>query len=209
MKGSLLKPNNLPYARHYIPLLIRNRSWILTIHKARILRKKPLEKTFFYFKKWVKSIQTAGYNGARTVFDKKSLPFSITFCYEHFDSHLAFKLMHLPIYKYVWKYGIEERNYSKHMEAHKSMVGRYSNILGDPNFLQCTYLEVLPWHVHTSFLLHTYIFLLNFFNLQNRFVQSSFDVNIAQWGHIWIFSNFTFWRLKTIKVSQKELINEI
>ena len=59
---------DIPYARHYNPLLIRNRSWILTIHKARILRKKPLEKTFLDFKKWVKSIQTAGYNGARTVF---------------------------------------------------------------------------------------------------------------------------------------------
>ena len=57
----------IPYARHYNPLLIRNRSWILTIHKARILRKKPLEKTFLDFKKWVKSIQTAGYDGARTV----------------------------------------------------------------------------------------------------------------------------------------------
>ena len=59
--------SELPYARHYNPLLIRNRSWILTIHKARILRKKALEKTFLNFKKWVKSIQTAGYNGARTV----------------------------------------------------------------------------------------------------------------------------------------------
>ena len=60
-------PIQLPYARHYNPLLIRNRSWILTIHKARILRKKLLEKTFLNFKKWVKNIQTAGYNGARTV----------------------------------------------------------------------------------------------------------------------------------------------
>ena len=59
--------NQIPYARHYNPLLIRNRSWILTIHKARILRKKPFEKTFLDFKKWVKSIQSAGYNGARTV----------------------------------------------------------------------------------------------------------------------------------------------
>jgi hypothetical protein len=30
-------------------------------------RKKHLEEMFFDFKKWVKSIQTAGYNGARTV----------------------------------------------------------------------------------------------------------------------------------------------
>ena len=42
-------------------------SWILTIHKARILRKMPIEKTFSDFKKWVKSIQTAGYNGAHIV----------------------------------------------------------------------------------------------------------------------------------------------
>ena len=59
--------NKVPYARPYNPLLIRNRSWILTKHKARILRKKLLEKTFLDFKKWVKSVQTAGYNGARTV----------------------------------------------------------------------------------------------------------------------------------------------
>ena len=52
----------LPSTRHHNQLLIRNRSWILTIHKARILRKKPIEKTFLDFKKWVKSIQTTGYN---------------------------------------------------------------------------------------------------------------------------------------------------
>ena len=45
----------IPYARHYNPLLIRNRSWILTIHNARILRKKPLEKTFLDLKKEVKN----------------------------------------------------------------------------------------------------------------------------------------------------------
>ena len=58
----------LPYARHYNPLLIWNRSWILTIHKVRILQKKLLKKTFLAFKNGVKSIQTAGYNGARTVY---------------------------------------------------------------------------------------------------------------------------------------------
>ena len=31
-------------------------------------KKKNLEKTYLDYKKWVKSIQTAGYNGARTVF---------------------------------------------------------------------------------------------------------------------------------------------
>ena len=45
-----------------------SRQNICSVHKARILRKKPLEKTFLEFKKWVKSIQTAGYNGARTVY---------------------------------------------------------------------------------------------------------------------------------------------
>ena len=58
---------NIPYTRHYNPLLIWNRSLILTIHKSRTLRKKPLEKTFLDFKKWVKSIQTASYKRARTV----------------------------------------------------------------------------------------------------------------------------------------------
>ena len=67
----LLRNFVIPYARHHNPQLIRNRSWILTIHKTRILRKKPLEKTFLDFKKWVKSIQTAGYNGARTFFFNK------------------------------------------------------------------------------------------------------------------------------------------
>ena len=60
--------NKLPYTRHYNPLLIWNRSWILTIHKVRILQKKLLEKSFLTFKKWVEKIQTAGYNGAGTAF---------------------------------------------------------------------------------------------------------------------------------------------
>ena len=42
---------HIPYARHYNPLLIRNRSRILTIHKTRILRKKPLEKNIFGLQK--------------------------------------------------------------------------------------------------------------------------------------------------------------
>ena len=55
------------YRRHHNPLFITNHSWILTIHKDRIFWKKLLEKTFLTFKKWVKNIQTVGYNGARTV----------------------------------------------------------------------------------------------------------------------------------------------
>ena len=42
---------NIPYARHHSPLLIRNRSWILTIHK-------PLEKTFFGLQKVGKKYTT-------------------------------------------------------------------------------------------------------------------------------------------------------
>jgi hypothetical protein len=42
------------------------------MHKARILRKKHLEKTFLDFKKWVKSIQTAGYDGGCTKYALKS-----------------------------------------------------------------------------------------------------------------------------------------
>ena len=46
---------------------IKTRSWLLTVHKIRILWKKLLKKTFLAFKNGVKSIQTVGYNGARTV----------------------------------------------------------------------------------------------------------------------------------------------
>ena len=57
----------LPYARHHNPLLIRNRSWILTILTDRIFPKKLLENKEINFKNGVKNIQTAGYNGARKV----------------------------------------------------------------------------------------------------------------------------------------------
>ena len=53
---------------HYNLLLIWNRSWILTVHKVRILRKMLPKKTFLVFKNGVTSIQTAGYNGVRTVY---------------------------------------------------------------------------------------------------------------------------------------------
>ena len=55
------------YARHYNPLLIRNHSWLLTMRKTRILRKKSPKKRFLDFKKWLKSIKTMCYNGPHTV----------------------------------------------------------------------------------------------------------------------------------------------
>ena len=54
---SFYTSQNTVRARHHNPLLIRNHSWILTIHKARILRKKLIEKTFLVLKKRVESIQ--------------------------------------------------------------------------------------------------------------------------------------------------------
>ena len=57
----------IPFARHYNPLLIRNRSRILTIHKDRIFWKNLLENKEMVFQNGVKSIQAAAYNGARTV----------------------------------------------------------------------------------------------------------------------------------------------
>ena len=65
---TLFNKKHVPYERHHNPLLIINRSWILTVHKVRILWKKLLKKTFLAFQNGVKNIQTAGYNGARTVY---------------------------------------------------------------------------------------------------------------------------------------------
>ena len=65
--------NKVPYTCHHNPLLIRNHSRILTIHKARSLRKKLLKKSFFTFKKRVEKIQTTGYNGVCTVHQKSML----------------------------------------------------------------------------------------------------------------------------------------
>ena len=56
-----LRDKSMLYVRHYNPLLIWNSSWILTILKAKG------HSTKMNFKKWVKSIQTAHYNGVRTV----------------------------------------------------------------------------------------------------------------------------------------------
>ena len=70
----------IPYTRHYNLLLINNHSWILTVQKARILRKKLLRKSILTFKKWVEKIQTAGHNGTRAVtyFDHNHWRNSIT-----------------------------------------------------------------------------------------------------------------------------------
>ena len=46
--------NWLPHARHHNPFLIRNRSWILAIHKDRISPKNLLENKEMVFKKWEK-----------------------------------------------------------------------------------------------------------------------------------------------------------
>ena len=35
----------------------------MDFNKSRVSKTQPREKTFFDIKKWVKSIQTAGYNG--------------------------------------------------------------------------------------------------------------------------------------------------
>ena len=52
----------IQHTRHYNLFLIINRSWILTIHKAKG------HSTRMNLKNWVKSIQTAGYNGVRPVY---------------------------------------------------------------------------------------------------------------------------------------------
>ena len=61
---------------HLLPPFFKNwqkmdfnqyRSWILTVRKVRIIQEKLLKWTFLAFKNGKKSIQNAGYNGARTV----------------------------------------------------------------------------------------------------------------------------------------------
>ena len=79
----------------YNLLLIKNRSWILTIHKDRMSRKKPFEKTFLDFKKWVKNVQTAGYNGASTV------P-NIKYDLHHWVTHHIFWLYSIWKAKHCW-----------------------------------------------------------------------------------------------------------
>ena len=67
-----MAPKYLPYARRQNLLLIRNCCWVLAIHKDRISWKKLLENKEMVFKNWVKAIQAAAYNGARTIYKVES-----------------------------------------------------------------------------------------------------------------------------------------
>ena len=58
--------------------MIRNRSWILTVHKDRIFWKNLLENKEMVFKNGVINIEAAGYNGARTVPNSEINYFIIT-----------------------------------------------------------------------------------------------------------------------------------
>ena len=60
---------HIPYGCHYNPLLIRNRSWILTIYKTKGHSRQ------MNFKKWMKNVKTTGYNDANT-----PTSFSFTCC---------------------------------------------------------------------------------------------------------------------------------
>ena len=60
--------NTYNYSRHHNQLLIRNRSWILTIYKNRIFWKKLFENKVTVFNNVIKDIQTASYNGTHTVY---------------------------------------------------------------------------------------------------------------------------------------------
>ena len=57
---AFFKNNYIPYARQYNPLLISNRSWILTIHKARIFKKKAPWKNVFGLQKVGKKYTNRG-----------------------------------------------------------------------------------------------------------------------------------------------------
>ena len=60
---------HIPYVCHYNLIFIRNRSLILTLHKARTLWKKAPLNTCFWHSKWVKNIQAPGYDGVGMVFN--------------------------------------------------------------------------------------------------------------------------------------------
>ena len=87
---STVNTDYLLYARHYNLLLIRNRSWILTIHKTRVLRKKFLEKLFLTFKKWL---------------EKKYKPRVIMVCVRYILWHLQYTetLVCLLLSMKIWK----------------------------------------------------------------------------------------------------------
>ena len=53
----------IPYTRHHNPFLIRNRSWILPIHKNKISG----------LQKWSKNLEAAAYNGAHTKYSHWSI----------------------------------------------------------------------------------------------------------------------------------------
>jgi hypothetical protein len=78
------------------------RSWLLTIHNDKNLGKKLFKKTFFSFKNRVKSIQTAGYNGTRTVDTKYFCLYLVLFhftCFHAVSSNsleTTFILFELP-----------------------------------------------------------------------------------------------------------------
>ena len=72
-------------------------------------RKKLLEKTFLDFNEWVKSIQTAGYNGARTVYyilDLELLRTYLLFPFTKYESQYFFKYRFIKIF--------HENNFHKH-----------------------------------------------------------------------------------------------
>ena len=62
----MILPRYIPYAIHQNLLLIRNRSWTLTI-RTEFVWKKLLENIEMDFKNGLKNIQVTGYNGAHTV----------------------------------------------------------------------------------------------------------------------------------------------
>ena len=96
--------NYIPFVRHYNPLLIRNRSRILTIHKDRIVwKEKFLENKEMVFQNGVKSIQAAACNGAHGIGQQIFVLFSsLDKVFRNIIDHNAYNFH----YKFKWVFKI-------------------------------------------------------------------------------------------------------
>ena len=127
--------------------MIWNRSWILTIHKVRILQKISLKK-HFGLQKWGKKYTTAGYNGVRMVI----------------VGHLKmFEILVVSFSSY--KYSIFIVNWFKLVSIQNDTVKiSFQDVKKLTEKLLASY-KYLHWKFPFFFNVHTYIYLIYFWNI--------------------------------------------